>query len=64
MTEHQPEVPHTTEAERARAMAVNSLDDETRVRAGGDETDLVQDGGGELRRPADEDLGEGVRSEE
>lgn len=43
--------PQTTDPERERAEAVHSVDDETRVHAGGDETDIVQGAGGELRRP-------------
>lgn len=65
MTEYEPDdIRPTTEAERSRAMAVNSVDDETRVHAGGDETELVQDAGGELRRADEKDLGEGARTEE
>lgn len=49
--------PQTTDPERERAEAVHSLDDETRMHAGGDETDIVQGAGGELRRPEMEDRG-------
>lgn len=51
------DVPRTTEAERERAQAVHSLPDETRVHAGGDETDLVQGASGDLHRPAARDQG-------
>ncbi|NED95936.1 hypothetical protein G1H11_11510 [Phytoactinopolyspora alkaliphila] len=50
----------TTPEERARASAVNSVPDETRMHAGADETELVQDAGGELRRPDAEDLDGGT----
>jgi hypothetical protein len=40
-----------TQEERDRAMAVSSVDDETRVHSGGDETSLVMDAGGELQQP-------------
>ena len=39
----------TTQAERDRAMAVNSVDDATRVHGDQDETGLVMTGAGELR---------------
>lgn len=42
-----------TQEERDRAMAVHSLDDQTRLRRGGDETDTVMDGGGEIQSPPD-----------
>jgi hypothetical protein len=51
------DIPRTTEAERERAQAVHSLPDETRMHAGGDETDLVQGAGGDLHRPAAGDRG-------
>jgi hypothetical protein len=40
-----------TQEERDRAMAVHSLDDQTRLHAGGDETETVMDAGGEVQRP-------------
>jgi len=40
-----------TQEERDRAMAVHSLDDQTRVRAGGDETETVMGAGGEIQPP-------------
>jgi hypothetical protein len=43
--------PRTTDDERERAEVVHSMDDETRLHAGGDETDIVQGAGGEVRRP-------------
>lgn len=43
--------PMPTQEERDRAMAVHSVDDETRVHSGGDETSLVMDAGGELQQP-------------
>lgn len=49
--------PQTTDPRRERAQAVHSVDDETRLQAGGDETDLVQGAGGELRRPDAEERG-------
>ena len=52
------EIRHTTQEERDRAEAVNSLDDE--ARGGDDETELVQGAGGELRQPDEEDRGEGA----
>jgi hypothetical protein len=51
------DIPRTTQAERERAQAVHSLPDETRVQAGGDETDLVQGAEGDLHRPAAGDQG-------
>ena len=47
MTEQTPR--RTTQAERDRAMAVNSVDDSTRVHGDQDETGLVMTGTGELR---------------
>jgi hypothetical protein len=43
-----------TPADISRAMAVHSVDDETRVRTSGDETDVVADGSGELQCLDDE----------
>jgi hypothetical protein len=40
-----------TQEERDRAMAVHSLDDQTRVHTGGDETETVMDAGGEIQQP-------------
>lgn len=40
-----------TQEERDRAMAVHSLDDQTRVHSGGDETETVMDAGGEIQPP-------------
>jgi hypothetical protein len=57
-------VPRTTEAERQRAHAVHSMDDETRLHAGGDETDLAQGAGGDLHRPAAGDRGGDVLGDE
>lgn len=54
----------TSEEERARAASVHSVDDESRVHTGGDETDVVQGAGGELRRPREEDIGERPDEEE
>ena len=48
--------PQGADPRRDRAHAVHSLDDETRLQAGGDETDLVQGAGGDLRRPEAEDV--------
>lgn len=60
MTEH-PEHPdgvrHTTQEERDRAMAVHSVDDETRVHGDADETDTVMGADGDLRPPSPEDDG-------
>lgn len=56
MTERD-DVPRISEAERQRAHAVHSIDDETRMHAGGDETDLAQGAGGDLRRPEASDQG-------
>lgn len=56
MTERD-EVPRTTPAERERAQAVHSLDDETRLSAGGDESELVQGAGGDVHQPQTEDRG-------
>lgn len=49
--------PRTTDPQRDRAQAVHSVDDETRMHAGGDETELVQGAGGDLRRPDAEERG-------
>ncbi|HSI93210.1 MAG TPA: hypothetical protein VK925_06885 [Jiangellaceae bacterium] len=57
-------VPRTTEAERQRAQAVHSMDDVTRMHAGGDETDLAQGAGGDLYRPAAGDRGGDVLGDE
>jgi hypothetical protein len=59
MTERD-EIRHTTQEERDRAAAVHSVPDETRVHTSADETDVVQGAGGEIRRPDEEDLGEGT----
>ncbi|NEE03252.1 hypothetical protein [Phytoactinopolyspora halotolerans] len=64
MTENNADVGaprRTTQEERDRAAAVNSIGDETRVHAEADETEQVQGPGGELRRPHGEDLSDGVR---
>lgn len=45
------------DSRRERAQAIHSVDDETRVRADADETDLVQGAGGDLHRPDVEDRG-------
>lgn len=42
-----------TQEERDRAMAVHSLDDQTRLHSGGDETGTVMDAGGEIQPPPD-----------
>jgi len=44
-----------SQEERDRAAAVHSVDDETRMHADADETELVQGAGGELRRVDDGD---------
>ena len=49
--------PQSTNPDRERAQAVHSVDDETRLHAGGDETDIVQGAGGEIFRPDQEDRG-------
>ncbi|TDD67377.1 hypothetical protein E1262_19045 [Jiangella aurantiaca] len=60
MTEHPDGVHHTTQEERDRAMAVHSVDDETRVHGEPDETEQVMGADGDLRVPDPEDAGEGV----
>lgn len=60
MTEHSDGVRHTTQEERDRAMAVHSVDDETRVHGDADETDRVMGADGGLRVPDPEELGEGA----
>lgn len=57
------EIPRTTPQERDRAQAVHSLDDETRLHAGADESDVVQGAGGDIRRPDAEDRGGDVVGE-
>ena len=56
MTERE-EIPRTTQHERDRAQAVHSLDDETRLHADPDESEVVQGAGGDIRQPAAEDRG-------
>jgi hypothetical protein len=56
MSEHE-EIPRTTQRERDRAQAVHSLDDETRLHANPDESEVVQGAGGDIRRPETEDRG-------
>lgn len=51
------EIPRTTPQERDRAQAVHSLDDETRLHADPDETDVVQGAGGDIMRPSAADRG-------
>jgi hypothetical protein len=51
------EIPRTTQYERDRAQAVHSLDDETRLHADPDESEVVQGAGGDIRRPNAEDRG-------
>lgn len=60
MTEHPEGVRHTTQEERDRAMAVHSVDDETRVHGEPDETERVMGADGELRVLDPEDAGEGA----
>ena len=57
------EIPRTTPRERDRAQAVHSLDDETRLHAGPDESEVVQGAGGDIRRPDAEDRGGDVLGE-
>jgi hypothetical protein len=56
-TEHTDGVRHTTQEERDRAMAVHSVDDETRVHGDADETEQVMGADGDLRVP-DEPAGD------
>ncbi|PZF83051.1 hypothetical protein [Jiangella anatolica] len=51
MSEHPDGVHHTTQEERDRAMAVHSVDDETRVHGDADETEQVMGADGDLRVP-------------
>ncbi|MBB5787910.1 hypothetical protein [Jiangella mangrovi] len=53
-TEHTDGVRHTTQEERDRAMAVHSVDDETRVHGDADETERVVGANGDLRVPEPE----------
>lgn len=48
---------HGADPDRERAQAVHSVDDETRVHAGGDETETLQGAGGDVLRPASSDRG-------
>lgn len=54
MSEHPDGVRHTTQEERDRAMAVHSVDDETRVHGDADETEQVMGADGDLRLPSPE----------
>jgi hypothetical protein len=54
MSEHRDGVHHTTQEERDRAMAVHSVDDETRVHGDPDETEQVMGAAGDLRTPESE----------
>jgi hypothetical protein len=53
----------TTQEERDRAMAVSSLDDQVRLAAGGDETNLVQGAAGDVHRPPADETGAGSRDD-
>lgn len=53
-SEHTDGVRHTTQEERDRAMAVHSVDDETRVHGDADETEQVMGADGDLRAPSPE----------
>ncbi len=57
------EIPRTTPQERDRAQAVHSLDDETRLHADPDESEIVQGAGGDVRRPDADERGGDVLDE-